>query len=165
MHRSLYAGNVKHWRLLMEFILKEFNELSVLELYKIYELRSRVFVVEQNCAYQDPDVKDVTAHHLMLFVGEKLIGYARLIPPGLSYDELSIGRVIIDQAYRSRGAGQKLMLFSVEQLLKLYGQKQIVISAQSYLINFYTKLGFVAEGEEYIEDDIPHIRMRLIKRN
>jgi len=144
----------------MEFILKEFIALSARELFEIYRLRSEVFVVEQNCVYRDIDDKDLSSLHVMLLNNQELIGYCRILPPGSSYKEPSIGRVAVIKTSRGNGSGKLLMKHSLNKTMELFDNQDIVISAQSYLRQFYTELGFTAEGEEYLEDDIPHIKMR-----
>jgi ElaA protein len=124
-------------------------------------LRAEVFVVEQNCAYQDPDGKDVVSYHILMESGEELVAYARLLPPGVSYPEASIGRVVSSPRVRGLGWGKALMEVAIAQTQKQFGTNEICISAQSYLLKFYQDLGFVAEGEEYLEDDIPHFKMRM----
>lgn len=144
----------------MKFVIRPFQALSTRELYHIYTLRSLVFVVEQNCAYQDPDDKDLEAQHLMMLDGNTLAGYARLLPPGVSYPEPSIGRVVLAQAYRGLGHGRLLMEQCIHRTPDLFKNQDIVISAQVYLLRFYNSLGFAAEGEAYSEDGIPHVKMR-----
>lgn len=146
----------------MKFRFKHFEELTTLELYKILQLRSEVFVVEQNCVYQDIDDKDTVGHHLMCFKNEELLAYARVLKPGISYtDYSSIGRVCAKQTHRQLGLGKELMLQAILHCQELYPEAKIKISAQSYLLKFYTELGFEAIGEEYLEDDIPHRAMIL----
>jgi ElaA protein len=144
----------------MQFFSKPFLRLSVTELYEAYALRGAVFVVEQNCPYQDPDDKDLKAVHVFMRQDEILAGYARILPPGVSYQEPSIGRVVVNKARRGQGAGQELMRYCLQQTQELFKGQDIVISAQLYLLRFYSDLGFVAEGETYPEDNIPHIKMR-----
>jgi predicted GNAT family N-acyltransferase len=155
-----WAG-LKVERITTQFLTKSFSQLSTIELFKIYKLRSEVFIVEQNCAYQDVDEKDLKAFHILMIEEEELVGYCRAIPPGISYDEASIGRVTVVKTHRHHGIGKQLMEYSVQKTLDLFAAKEIVISAQSYLKKFYTDLGFEAEGQDYLEDDIPHIKMRL----
>jgi ElaA protein len=164
MPSQLHIGHAQHRRLLsqMHFITKPFNELTIQQLYSLYELRARIFIVEQQCPYQDVDEKDLVSIHVMLLEGEKLIGYSRIIPPGISYSEPSIGRVAIDKNYRGRELGKELMLHTIKMTLELYRATDIVISAQCYLENFYSELGFRSEGNQYLEDDIPHIKMRMV---
>lgn len=145
----------------MEFTshIKYFNELTVTELYSILRLRSEVFVVEQNCVYQDIDNKDLKCYHLMLFKDNELAAYARLVPPGLSFNEMSIGRVLSNPQYRGTGAGRILMNLAIEKCQQVFGEGAIKIGAQAYLLNFYSSLGFIAVGQPYDEDGIPHIDM------
>lgn len=138
---------------------KSFNELSPQELYAIMHLRSEVFVVEQNCPYLDPDGKDLQSWHLMGWDGDKLVAYSRLLPAGLAFDEISIGRVVSSPAYRGTGAGKELMNNAISTAYQLFGHQPIRIGAQLYLQKFYESLGFVQVSEMYLEDDIPHIEM------
>jgi ElaA protein len=147
--------------MIMEFttVVKSFEELSLTELYKILRLRNEVFVVEQNCPYQDTDNKDLKCHHLMLLKDNKLMAYARLVPPGLSFPQMSIGRVVTSPKARGTGAGRILMNTAIEQCHKFFGKGSIQIGAQAYLLKFYGSLGFKEVGEIYDEDGIPHIDM------
>ncbi|MBL7913216.1 MAG: GNAT family N-acetyltransferase [Bacteroidia bacterium] len=145
----------------MEIILKEFKELSNTQLFEIYKLRSEVFIVEQNCPYQDVDDIDQRSAHLLISEAGTLAAYARIIPPGISYKEPSIGRVVVRKQFRGRDIGKLLMKECIKYMSTAFPKWEIVISAQSYLIKFYTELGFNAEGEEYLEDNIPHTKMRL----
>ncbi len=143
----------------MIFSINTFNNLTLLNLYSIYKLRNEVFIVEQNCAYQDVDTFDLTAHHLLVINDDELIAYARILPPYSNYSQPSIGRVIVKSNYRSQNLGKQLMLYAIEQAQLLFPQQQLIISAQSYLLKFYTNLGFKASGNEYLEDNIPHTKM------
>ncbi len=145
----------------MEFILKEFKDLTAHQLFEIYNLRSEVFIVEQNCAYQDVDNTDKVSKHLLVMEAETLAAYARIIPPGISYKQASIGRVVVKKTFRGKDLGKILMKECLNQMALFYPKQEIVISAQSYLLKFYTELGFKAEGEGYLEDNIPHTKMRL----
>jgi ElaA protein len=145
----------------MQFILKSFTQLSPEELYDLLKLRSAVFVIEQNCIYQDMDDKDKKGYHLLGYEGSNLVAYARLLGKGISYKEASIGRVVVNKDFRGRDSGKELMKSAIEYTLSVFDTKEIVISAQQYLEKFYTELGFVKEGEMYLEDDIPHVKMRL----
>lgn len=145
----------------MTFRLKSFSELTVVELYDLLQLRCEVFVVEQNCPYLDPDDKDREALHLMAYADDKLVGYARLIKPGISYKEAAIGRVVVSPSYRKKGLGYELMRRAIEHCKARFNVNEIVISAQKYLEKFYTDLGFKTESKVYMEDDIPHVKMRL----
>jgi ElaA protein len=139
-----------------------FSELSPEALYAIIQLRNEVFVVEQNCVFQDADGKDNSCLHLQGYNPEgKLVAYARIVPAGVSYKEASIGRVVTSPAARGSGAGKELMLQSLQHIHKLYGKVPVRIGAQSYLKKFYASFGFEIEGEEYLEDNIPHYIMIL----
>ncbi len=140
--------------------LKKFEELSSIELYKLLHLRAAVFVVEQNCPYQDADGKDLKSFHVLgTDENGELQAYSRIVPPGISFDEVSIGRVVTAAVARGKGAGKELMRESLKRVNELYGTVDVRIGAQCYLLKFYTELGFVAEGEEFLEDNIPHIEM------
>lgn len=148
----------------MTFITKTFSELSNLELYQLMQLRAEVFVVEQNCAYQDMDDKDLKSFHVLGHDNGKLVACTRLVPTGVSYEhEPSIGRVVTHPAVRSLGYGKLLMEYSIAETKKRFNSSVIVIGAQCYLDRFYQNLGFIPEGEMYLEDNIPHITMRLGK--
>jgi len=145
----------------MTWFCKRFDELSALELYKILQLRNEVFVVEQNCVYQDCDYKDLNSLHLFAIAHQDLAAYARLIPKGLSYtDASSIGRVVTSQKFRGKGLGATLMKKAIELIKSEFKDDLIYISAQSHLVKFYGELGFSIFGKPYKEDGIPHIEMR-----
>ena len=140
--------------------IKKFEELSTTELYRIMQLRLEVFSVEQNCAYQDADGKDFNCFHLSGFNdANDLVVYSRIVPPGISFKEVSIGRVISSQKARGTGAGKELLKKSMEFIKQQFGNLPIRIGAQCYLIKFYSSFGFEISGEEYLEDNIPHIEM------
>lgn len=140
-------------------IIKAFEKLSTEELYQIMKLRIEVFIIEQQCLYQDADDKDQKCHHLMLIKDETLVAYARLVPAGLSFPEVSIGRVITSAGVRGTGAGKVLMNAAIEACKNIFGPVPIRIGAQTYAKNFYTGLGFEDTGIAFLEDDIPHIEM------
>lgn len=140
---------------------KSFNELTVTELYAILELRSEVFVLEQNCVYQDIDGKDQKSFHLMGWAGDDLVAYCRLVRPGVSFAEASIGRVITSLNYRGKGFGIALLEKAIAQTFETFGVANIKIGAQLYLKKFYSSFGFVQTSEMYLEDDIEHIEMLL----
>lgn len=144
----------------MQFQTKPFQNLTVSELHALYALRCKVFVVEQNCPYQEVDDKDLNSLHVMGYVDGLLVACARIIAPGVSYPEPSIGRVAVEIKQRGNNVGKKLMEFILLEMNRLYPRWDIVISAQEYLYNFYVQLGFEAEGEVYLEDNIPHLQMR-----
>ncbi|MGY4538740.1 ElaA protein [Mucilaginibacter sp. UYNi724] len=139
--------------------IKSFAELSVNELYELLRLRSEVFVVEQNCVFLDQDNKDQKCQHVLVYTNDKLAAYSRLLPAGLSYAEVSIGRVITSPEARGSGLGRKLMELSIRGCNDLFGPTTIRIGAQTYALPFYKSLGFVAEGERYDEDGIEHVEM------
>jgi len=140
--------------------LKKFEDLSPLELYKIMQLRAEVFVVEQNCVYQDVDGKDLDSIHLYAINdNNQVMAYCRLVSSGISYEEVSIGRVVTSPKVRGMGFGKELMDQALYAIKEMAGNVPIRIGAQCYLKKFYTDLGFIAEGEEYLEDNIPHIEM------
>ncbi|HMC85539.1 MAG TPA: GNAT family N-acetyltransferase [Chitinophagaceae bacterium] len=143
----------------MQWILKSFNDLTPKELYKILQLRNEVFIVEQNCPYQDCDNKDLYAWHLMGMQEDKLLAYSRLLAPGISYSESSIGRIVSSPSARKTGIGKKLMLESIEQIKNLFQTDIIRIGAQLYLQKFYESFDFVKDSDTYLEDNIPHIIM------
>ena len=138
---------------------KPFSALSPEELYTILQLRSEVFVVEQNCVYLDLDGKDQYCQHLMGWLDGQLVAYTRLVPPGVSYEFPSIGRVVTSPKARRGGWGRLLMEKSIEQVQLLYGISPIRIGAQLYLKAFYTSLGFAQSSDIYMEDGIEHIEM------
>lgn len=144
--------------------IKHFKELSTEELYQIFNLRIAVFVVEQNCSYQDADWKDLDSFHLMGYdeIGG-LTSYARILPAGVSFKEVSIGRVITSLKVRRTGTGKELMENAFQFIAKQFGNVSVRIGAQGYLTEFYSTFGFEIASEEYIEDNIPHIEMLLVR--
>jgi ElaA protein len=144
----------------LQWSQKKFADLSPYQLYAILQLRNEVFVVEQNCVFQDADDKDQESHHLMGFLDNKLVAYTRLVPPGLIYPEMSIGRVITSGTVRRLGAGRELMNQSIDQCYRLFGTGPIKIGAQLYLKGFYESFGFRQISDVYLEDGIEHIYMR-----
>jgi ElaA protein len=139
---------------------KFFSELSNAEVYKILQLRNEVFIVEQNCVYQDCDNKDFKAWHLCAWNEENLVAYTRLFDKGISYpDAASIGRVLTAPAFRGQNLGKELMLHSIKKIGELFGETTIRISAQLYLKRFYESFSFVQKGGVYLEDGIEHICM------
>lgn len=144
---------------MVSIFVKSFEELSKLELYKILRLRAEVFIVEQDCVYQDVDDKDQKALHVILKKSEEIIGYTRLFWPGDYFKEASIGRVVISKKERDNNYGSELMKASILAISEKMKEKKIKISAQTYLKNFYNNLGFLESGKEYLEDGIPHVAM------
>jgi ElaA protein len=144
----------------LEWKIKRFTALSTDELYDLLQLRSEVFIVEQNCVYQDIDGKDRKALHLIGTYNAKIAAYARLFDAGDYFDEASIGRVVIGTQYRNKKWGHELMQQAIVGVETHFKTTQITISAQLYLQQFYESHGFVATSEVYLEDDIPHIQMK-----
>ena len=143
----------------MKFILKKFNELSVDELFEIYRLRVSVFVVEQRCPYQEVDDFDKSSLHLCAWEDAKLMAYLRILPKATAFDEVSLGRVI--SVNRHRGLGTLLVQEGIKAAREQLGAASIVIEAQTYARGLYEKQGFVQVSDEFLEDGIPHIKMRL----
>ena len=146
---------------MLQSIIKTFNELSPQDIYSILQLRSEVFVVEQNCVYQDIDDKDQYALHLLLKKDNYLIGYSRIFKAGDYFKEASIGRVLVKKQDRNNRHGSLLMELSIKAIKNHFKENTVKISAQTYLKKFYNELGFDPIGEEYLEDGIPHIAMLL----
>lgn len=138
---------------------KPFVSLTPYELYAIIRLRNEVFVVEQACVFQDADNKDQYCHHLLVWNDTQLVAYARLLPEGLAYEEMSIGRIVNSPLYRGTGAGKLLVSRALEACTELFGGGRIRIGAQLYLTRFYASFGFEESGEVYLEDGIKHIEM------
>ena len=145
----------------IQWFTKKFEALSVVELYQILRLRSEIFVVEQNCVYQDLDNKDQKALHLFGQFEGKIIAYSRLFKAGDYFDCSSIGRVVVDENYRDKDFGHELIAQGIAGIKKYYGEENITISAQLYLKKFYESHGFIQTSEMYLEDDIPHIEMKI----
>ena len=143
----------------MIFTIKKFNELSTHELYTVLQLRAEVFVVEQDCVYQDLDNKDLDAYHVLGVLDTKIVAYARIFKPGDYFLESSIGRIVVKKEFRKFQYGYQLVQNSIQFIENNLQQNTILISAQSYLTKFYNSLGFTQVGEEYLEDGIPHIKM------
>jgi ElaA protein len=146
---------------MITWICKPFNELTPAALYAVLQLRNEVFVVEQQCVFQDADNKDQLSFHLMGWEGDQLVAYTRLVPPGIAYEEASIGRVVTAITARGSGIGRQLMQQSIAACRKLFGNGTIRIGAQLYLKQFYASLGFIPTGGIYPEDGIEHIQMLL----
>lgn len=140
-------------------VIKTFSKLTTKELYHLLQLRSEVFVVEQDCVYQDLDGKDQKALHILGYKDDQLVAYTRIFQPGDYFKESSIGRVVVKENQRQHKYGYKIMEASINAINKHYNTNTIRISAQTYLKQFYNKLDFKEVGEEYLEDGIPHINM------
>lgn len=143
----------------MEIVTKTFNELSNTELYQIMRLRSEVFVVEQDCVYQDLDNKDQKALHVVGSKENEVVAYTRIFKAGDYFKNTSIGRVVVAVDQRKYGYGKQIMEASLEVIKERFPNTIIEISAQTYLLKFYSEMGFERIGEEYLEDGIPHVKM------
>jgi ElaA protein len=144
---------------MLDIQTKTFEQLNTKELYDLLQLRSEVFVVEQDCVYQDIDGKDKKAFHVLGYKNKNLVAYTRIFKPGDYFKEASIGRVVVKEAQRQYGYGYDIMSASIEAIQKYFKTSEIRISAQTYLKRFYNNLGFKEVGEEYLEDGIPHVNM------
>lgn len=145
---------------ILNFQIKHFNELSLIEFHDLIALRVKIFVVEQNCSYLELDGKDKLCYHVICRNGTgEIIATARILPQGISYDEVSIGRVVTDESVRGKGEGHLLMKACMEFIRKEFGHIPVRISAQAHLEKFYNAHLFFSTGMEYLEDDIPHVEM------
>lgn len=144
----------------MEWHIKYFNDLSPEELYNILKLRSEIFVVEQQCIYLDCDDKDKVSYQLFKKNHEgDIIASVRILPKGVSYNEPSIGRVVVRKDYRRKGIASEMMKIAIDFIKNEFNENAIRISAQLYLLEFYKSVGFLPVSEPYLEDNIPHIEM------
>lgn len=143
----------------MDIKIKTFEELNLHELYELLRLRSEVFVVEQDCVYQDIDGKDEKALHVLGYEGAGLVAYTRVFPPGVYFAEAAIGRVVVRESSRKNKYGHEILKASIKAIEEHYHTQKIKLSAQTYLTKFYESHGFEQTGEGYLEDGIPHIAM------
>lgn len=139
--------------------IKTFENLDIKELYEILKVRQEVFIVEQTCYYLDADGYDEKATHLWAEKNGEIVAYCRVFEQGIKYPETSIGRVLTNPAYRNLKLGKTLIKFAVNTIEARFKTKEIRISAQDYLIKFYSEFGFIATEKKYLEDDIPHTEM------
>ena len=139
--------------------VKKFSDLTLTELYDILQLRSEVFVVEQDCVYQDIDGKDAEALHIIGYKNDKVVAYTRCFKPGYYFEEAAIGRVVVKDSERKYGYGHEIMKASDRAIQDHFSTSNIKLSAQQYLIKFYQSHGYNTIGEGYLEDGIPHIAM------
>lgn len=145
---------------------KHFSQLAAAEFHEILKVRINVFVVEQNCPYPEIDGKDLDAWHVFgVNENNNVVGVSRILRPGISYDEPSVGRVATLKEARMTGAGMQMMQFVMEEIKSLFPNENVRISAQEYLKGFYEKFDFVKVSESYLEDDIPHIEMLMSRKN
>ena len=144
---------------MLDISVKTFNQLTLDELYFLLQLRSEVFVVEQDCVYQDVDGKDQNALHVIGKIDNTIIAYTRIFKPGDYFKEASIGRVVVSKKFRHQKYGYQLMISSIEAVEVSFNTTEIKLSAQKHLEKFYNNLGFKTFSESYLEDGIPHIAM------
>lgn len=143
----------------MNFILYHgIDEMSPSELYEVLKLRQDIFIVEQDCVYDDIDGLDGASQHLLLKIDNELVAYSRIVPPKVKFDEISIGRILVRETFRGDGYGKKIIMESIKYIAK-NSHKSIRIEAQAHLLQFYKDLGFNVAGETYILDGIPHLQM------
>jgi ElaA protein len=151
---------------MLHYSIKPFAALTLNELYSLLALRIKVFVIEQDCIYQDLDGKDAACFHLMgLDEAQNLLATARILPAGVSYPEVAIGRVTIDESARGTGEGHQLMQACMDFIRQTYGAVPVTLSAQKHLENFYASHHFTSTGKEYLEDGIPHVEMKYHVKN
>jgi ElaA protein len=143
----------------IQWTIKHFEELTALEHHHILALRLAIFVVEQDCPYQDVDHKDLHSYHVYGTLDDKVVAVVRIVSPGVSYVEISIGRVAVAKEYRGTNVGNDLMTRSLAFISQTLGNQDIRISAQEHLKSFYHRFDFTQQSEMYLEDDIPHIEM------
>lgn len=146
---------------ILEWQWCKLGELSAEQLYAVLAARVGIFIVEQNCAYQDLDGLDGDAEHLIAWSGAEVAGYLRVLGPGTRFDDPSIGRIITTQAFRGSGLGREVVAKGIARTRQRYPGRPIRISAQKYLEKFYGDFGFATVSEPYLEDNIPHVEMVL----
>jgi len=146
---------------IMDIEVKAFDELSNIELYNVLKLRTEVFVVEQDCVYNDIDGMDPQGLHVLAKVNGKIIGYTRLLKAGTRFETASVGRMVVDKDYRFKGYARLIMEHSIEYIHQSWTESIIHISAQQYLKGFYGSIGFKIVTEPYLEDGIPHVGMDI----
>ncbi|MGX7109579.1 GNAT family N-acetyltransferase [Facklamia miroungae] len=148
----------------MAWKIKAFNELTTTELYRILQLRCQVFIVEQECPYLDIDYLDIDANHLFLEEDDEIIAYCRLLDPGVTFQEASIGRVLVREDHRKKGLSHQMMLKAIAFHFDQKDYPSITLSGQTYLLEFYKGLGFEVVGSPYLEDNIEHIDLQLNRK-
>jgi ElaA protein len=145
---------------MLNWQFKHFNDLTLNEFHDIITLRIAVFVVEQNCPYQDLDGKDKKSYHLICRNGlGKVVGTLRILPPGLAYEEVAIGRIALDESERGSHQGHEMVKEAKKFIRAEFGEVAVKLSGQKHLEKFYNKHGFISTGKEYLEDGIPHVEM------
>lgn len=150
---------------MMIWKMKKFDELSAEEIYEILKIRNQIFIVEQQCPYLDCDGRDMKSYHLFMENNKEIAAYLRIIEKGVSYNEISIGRVLVNPKYRGKGLARDMMKEAIEFINNQLNEDIIRIEAQAYLIDFYKSFGFKQISEVFLEDNIPHIEMLYTKDN
>ena len=146
----------------MEFLIKHFNDLNTNELYEIVKSRFEVFVMEQKIVdEQDFDDKDKVCHHIMLKENERVVAYCRIVPKGIGYDYISVGRVLVLSSHRRKGIAQEMMKVALEFIKNNLDEKTVVLSAQLYAKGLYESVGFKVISDVYDEVNIPHVKMKV----
>mgnify|MGYP000106099428 CR=1 FL=1 len=143
----------------MDIQIRSFSELTTSQLYEILQIRAAVFIVEQDCVYQDIDGKDQKALHMLGYDTGVLVAYTRIFKASDYLPKASIGRVLVHMEHRKKAFGREIMQASIQAVNSRFKSLEIEISAQTYLLEFYQSLGFIAIGDGYLEDGIPHINM------
>ena len=143
----------------LDFIIKKFEEFDLKYFYEIIKIREEVFIVEQACVYQECDGKDEKAFHLVCRENGQVMAYLRILERGVSFNEISIGRVLVKKEYRGRGLAKKLIKKAIKFIENELLENEIRISAQEYLTKFYESFGFKTVSDMYLEDEIPHVEM------
>jgi len=143
----------------MRYFMKKFEDLTNSQLYEMLKLRQDIFIIEQACIYPELDNKDQGAYHLMAFDAQRMVGCLRILDRGVSYEEASIGRVVVSESLRGKGIAKEMMQRALAFLKNERGEQGARISAQSYTIPFYQGVGFEVVSGEYDEDGIPHVEM------
>lgn len=147
----------------MDWKINSFEQLNLEELYALLALRTDVFVVEQSCPYPEVDRRDSACYHLLVKEKNELIAYLRILPRGQTFEEASIGRVLVSPSYRGQGLARFIMVKAIEFIEKEWKEEKIKIAAQAYLQDFYVQIGFEVVSDVYLEDDIPHVDMLYTK--
>ena len=143
----------------MRYTMKKFAQLTNIELYQILKLRQEIFIIEQACIYPDLDNNDENAHHLMAFDDGEMVGCLRILDKGVTFEEASIGRVVVSKSHRGRGVATKMMRQAIDFVRNERREEHIKISAQTYAVPLYEGVGFKVVSEPYLEDGIPHVDM------
>lgn len=145
----------------MRYEIKPFEALTGLEVYKMVMIREAIFVVEQNCPYQDCDGQDLECDIMLVWDGQRLVATLRLVPAEVRYDKLSIGRVVVDRDYRGQGIAKEMMLQALAYIKTKHGPIDVVLSGQVAVKSLYEKCGFKVISDVYLEDGIDHVKMLL----